>query len=339
MKKIYIYGLLAACSLVILPSCEKDYEESSSIHFYGENENPPLKGSDADNANTALSIKQGDTNPYVINLNDYAENIEANLGMTLDEAIAGLGNGSVRFLPVNPNRRTWDKAPANAGDNSWAFSASGVVTDPDNASVIMKFDPMAKTVSYSLTEAANGIIPVTCGFVKTDDSSYSVNFRLRNLVTVLDRSMINVEGVVPAGDYMAYAIELDNYADAIDYVFGAGSSQTFAAGLDADTYVIIPLDNNGNMLACTPPDDYTAGGGGYWMDSNNEICQWGKDNMQYFIERNIWDDNGVVLGAGTINVGRAPGWDSGTKVEMSFIIANAKNTKMCITMICDLTFE
>lgn len=29
--------------------------------------------------------------------------------MSLDEAIAGLGNGTVRFLPVNPARRVWDK--------------------------------------------------------------------------------------------------------------------------------------------------------------------------------------------------------------------------------------
>lgn len=259
--------------------------------------------------------------------------------MTLDEAVAGLGNGSVRFLPVNPGRRTWDKTPANAGDNSWAFSASGVVTDPEKASVIMKFDPSSKTLSYSLTETATGIIPVTCGFVKTDESSYPVNFRLRNIVTVLDRSMINIQGIIPAGDYNAYPIELDNYADAIDYVFGSGASQTFAAGLDADTYVIIPLDGNGNMQSCTPPSDYTAGGGGYWMDASNAICTWGKEDMLYFIERNIWDGETVVPGAGAINIGRAPGWDAGTKVEMSFIIADAKDTSKCITLICDFTFE
>lgn len=340
MKKKYIFGLLAVCCLTVLPACEKDYEDSTSIHFYGEGENPPLKGSDADNASTGFSVKQGDTAPYLVDLRDYDSQIKANLGMTLDEAIAGLSNGSVRFLPVNPGRRTWDKTPANAGENAWYFSSSGIVTDENNAAVVMKFDPSAKTVSYSLTDLATGIISVTCGFVKTDDSAYPVNFRLRNIVTVLDKSMINVEGIVPAGDYNVYQIVLDDYADAIDYVFGAGSSQTFAVGLDEDTYVIIPLDGNGSMLSCTPPDDYTAGGGGYWMDSNHAICNWGVSNMQYFIERAIWDDEGnVVQGAGTINVGRAPGWDPGTKVEMSFIVALAKDTSKCITFICDFTFE
>lgn len=331
MKKL-LYLFLAAGAMFTMPACsEDDYADASTVHVYGENENPPLKGSDGDNGTASVGIQMGDTKVVDIDLNDYADLFLQNMGMSLDEAIAGLGNGSVRFLMINPNRRIWDKTPGNVGDDSWTISSSGVVSDPEKSSVKMVFDKASKKLSFSLLESATaGVVNVMCGFVKTDDSSYPQNVRIKTAVTVADLSIIMVDGIIEGGDYNSYAIEFNEYADNIEYVFGPGSAATFGDDIMNEKYVIYFIKPNGDFVY----QGYTAGGvGGYWIDSNQEICNWGVDNMLYYIEaQNVEAGNFVA-------VGRAPGLASGTEISAQFAIGSPKDKSKVVQFICNFTLE
>lgn len=334
MKK-YLYGLLVCCTMVALPACEDDYEDASSVHVYGENENPPLKGSDANNATASMAIKMDDQSARVVDLNDYADQIQAQLGMSLGDAINGLNDGSVRFMIVNNNRRVWDKTPANAGENTWALSSTGVVCDPEVASVILKFDPAARTIAYNLTANPSvGLIPVTCGFALTDDSSYPVNFRLRTSITVTDLSVIEIEEChIPDGDYTVYSIALGEYAANIDFALGV-TPYELAKGLDtaSPSYDVFIMDSNGNLVG--GEGKYTANGAGYWLDASGNICNWGVDGFTYFIEPDIYDYDAEDYYAhgGYFNVGRAPGIAAGTVLHANFVIRSRADITKTLTI-------
>lgn len=101
-----------ACAVFgTMTSCSDDYEDASKPHVYGETENPPVKGSDANMVTASMKMKQAEagTEVKIVDLSVYSDKVQEQLGMSLDEAIAGLGNGTVRFLPVNPARRVWEK--------------------------------------------------------------------------------------------------------------------------------------------------------------------------------------------------------------------------------------
>lgn len=138
--------MMAVLAVGTMSSCSDDYEDASSPHVYSDSENVPLKGSDENMATTSVKMAQAEAGTQVVtvNLADYADKIQDQLGMSLDEAISGLSNGSVRFYPINPNRRVWDKTPANGGDNTWLLSANGVVTTDSLAAIKMQFIPDAK---------------------------------------------------------------------------------------------------------------------------------------------------------------------------------------------------
>lgn len=47
MKKIFFIAMMACAVFGTMTSCSDDYEDASKPHVYGETENPPVKGSDA----------------------------------------------------------------------------------------------------------------------------------------------------------------------------------------------------------------------------------------------------------------------------------------------------
>ena len=340
------FSILVACmAFVCMTACSDDYADASKPHFYGENENPPLKGSDENMPSASLTMGQANagTEVKVIDLGDYEDIVQGQLGMTIDEAIAALNSGSVRFLPVNPARRIWDKTPANAGDNKWALSASGIVTDPDKASIVVEFVPDAKEIHFQLTDKATaGIIPVIVGFVKTDDSAYSVNFRCQSLITVTDASVVQSEVTVPKGDYAVSALPLGDFASNIDFAFGV-TPYDLAKGLDTENpaYHVYLMDTSGNLYG--GPDKYTANGAGYWLTENAEIVNWGADGFALFIEPDIWDYDveDYYKDGGYFNIGRlsstAPA--SGKVINVNVVIKSRAGSGKTLTIMLTLNFE
>lgn len=351
MKRIYLFAMAACLSLgLATTSCSDDYEDASHPHVYSETENPPLKGSDADMPSASVSLKQAEAGTQVatIHLTDYADKIQEQLGMSLDQAIAGLNDGSVRFLPVNPARRVWDKRPANAGDNKWALSGSGVVVDSlKNACAIVEFVPAEKELKITLTDkAAAGIIPVTVGFVKTDVSSYPVNFRCQTLVSVTDASVADVAVTIPKGGYAVTFFKFSEIAKNIEFAFGVTDLKEFAKGLDTDSpvYDVYMMDAQGNLNG--GPGKYTANGAGYWLTQKSEIVSWGNDGYAMFIEPNNYDydDDGnanIMEDGGGFNIGRLDNDNpaSGSVVNTSVVIKPVKETGKTLTINFTLTFE
>lgn len=324
-------------------SCSEDYEEASSLHYYGENENPPLKGSDALNGNVSLTLKEGDA-IKTVDVNDFKPEIEKAMGMTIDEVFAGLDNGTVRFHVVNPNRRIWDKTPANNGDNSWAISNQSSVTSPEEAAFYVTFDKAARTLTYELgPKAQSGSVgSVVVGFAKTDDSSYPVNVRIKANITVADLSLVEINGIIPAGDYNFYGIMLSDYAANIAFAFGVTDLKEFASWIDVENnkLELYMLDSeSGNRYGS--PDAYTANGMGYWCNANKETCSWGADGFTFFVEPDIydWDVEDYRTDGGQINLGRAPGIESGTEVDASFVLVSKKDASKTLTFICHMVCE
>lgn len=92
-------------SLLTLASCSDDYNDASTKHVYGENEDPYLKvDEDAQITQTAtfkINIASS-TTQTVVNLEGYAEQFETQLGMSVDGVLSGLEDGSVVFIRLMP---------------------------------------------------------------------------------------------------------------------------------------------------------------------------------------------------------------------------------------------
>ena len=345
MKKI-LFSILAVCmTLVCVTACSEDYVDASKPHFYGENENPPLKGTDANMPSASLTMGQANAGMEikVIDLACYEKIVSEQLGMTVDEAVAALDDGSVRFLVVNPTRRVWDKTPANAGENKWALSASGIVIEPDDASIVVEFVPTAKEIRFQLTSKATaGIIPVIVGFVKTDDSAYSVNFRCQSLITVTDASVVEAEVTVPKGDYAGWQLPLGDFINNIDFAFGV-TPYDLAKGLDTSdaAYDVYLMDASGNLYG--GPDTYTANGAGYWLTENVEIVKWGADGFAFFIEPDIWDydTEDYYSDGGYLNIGRLSSTTpaSGAVINANIVIKSRATSGKTLTIMLTLNFE
>lgn len=337
---------MMACAVFgTMTSCSEDYEDASKPHVYSETENPPVKGSDANMVTASMKMKQAEagTEVKIVDLSVYSDKVQEQLGMSLDEAIAGLGNGTVRFLPVNPARRVWDKTAANAGDNKWYLTSAGTVASSEDAAATMEFLPTSKEVKITLTQnATTGIIPVTFGFVKTDNSAYPVNFRCQALVTVTDASVCDVVLTVPKGNYAAAQFKFETIAKNIEYALGITDLKELAAGLDTESpvYNVYLMDAKGNLNG--GPGKYTANGAGYWMTSDLAITTWGT-NHALFMEPFIYDEEAKDFYAdgGGFNCGRLSSDTpaSGTVLTPSIVIKPVKDTGKTLTINFTLTFE
>ena len=114
MKKNILYVLLGGL-LLSLAACSENWEDATSKHVYGENENPYLRA-DAE-ATVTKKIQFGAGQTQIINLSDYAELFQVKLGMTLDEAIAGISL-EWRELPRRKASRIVIERPANFSDSA-----------------------------------------------------------------------------------------------------------------------------------------------------------------------------------------------------------------------------
>lgn len=340
MKTNIIFSLAVAAAglCFVATGCSNEYVDATAVHVYGENENPPLKGSDAVNANHSMTIQMNNTEWHTLDLNQYASQMEEQLGEGIDAVWAGLDNGTYRFLIVNPQRRVWDKTPANVGDDTWALSPSGIAVAPDNAALNLKFDKAARTLSYQLTEKAlpGAVIPATVGIVKTDNSAFPTNFRIVNKITVADLSVVTAELTVPAGDYASEVLDLGEYLPNFEYTFGISDLKTISDGMDPNGKHLFDLYMMGdNGRYGNPPDGYTANNG-YWLNTQLEVVKWGDTGFSYFIEQYFGEEDNQPIAQ--FGFGRAPELPAQQKT-FTVVLALAKDPNRAMTFIVDVTFE
>ena len=336
--KIFI-PLFAAIGLVMFPSCEEDYTEATAPHEYGEFDNPPLKGSDASNYTDAVTLKQGNTDWVYMDLNNAKSNIESQLGATIDEVFAGIGNGTYRFLMVNNARRLWDKTPADA-EGIWYVSQTGICCAPENAAAKVKFDAASRTVAFALTPNAPGgaMIPVTFGIARTDNSALPVNVRFQQRITVSDLSLCEVEGIMPAGDYNGFELLFADIMPNLEFALGITSLDGFAEAIDPNgkaLYDLYVINDNGERTS-----GYTANGMGYWLNAAGQICTWGADGFSFFVEAMTQYENGYVGPEGVgFMVGRAPGIEPGTVFTTTMQLVSKREPQKCLTLVIKATAE
>ena len=205
---------------------------------------------------------------------------------------------------------------------------------------------IGQQVQIKLTSnAAAGIIPVTFGLVKTDDSAYSKNIRIQSLVTVMDASVADVAVTIPKGDYASNTFKFSDIAKNIEFAFGETNLYNIAKGLDTDNDVYDVYIMNADGTLSGGPGKYTANGAGYWLDQKMNIVSWGKDDFALFIEPTIWDDekSDYYADGGGFNIGRLSNDTpaSGSVLNLSIVLKkhDAAATDKTLTINFTLTFE
>lgn len=163
MKKIFLS--IIACLSLGLTSCSDDPMDASSKHVYGPNENPYLRTSTEATIENNVEFTMGNISPVKIDINKYAEKIEENMGMTVDELFSALESGKVVFHNINVSRGAWDKTVPTKGSNGWYYNAEGNVTTETDAVTSVELDKTAREL----------IINAPSGVTSEKDIDFSVN--------------------------------------------------------------------------------------------------------------------------------------------------------------------
>lgn len=221
MKKNFIYALIA-CFTLSLAACSTDPEDATSKHVYGENENPYLKT----NADAVVSTKAefpiSRLEAKTVKLTDYAEKFHTYLGMTVDETLAALSNGSVVFYPINISKNCWNRTAPTKGTNGWYYNTAGGVCDAASGIASIELDATKKELVLNVLETASvgTIMSINVGFAINNGADFDDYIRFSFDVTVTDPSKIVISGTLAAGDYAGFSINFADYADAIEPCIG-----------------------------------------------------------------------------------------------------------------------
>ena len=99
MKKYIIYAFIVSV-FCVFSACSDSYEDATSKHIYGEDENPYLRIDPQATVTSEIDFAVERLEPYVINLEDYNDLFQEKMGLTTDQVISGLQNGSVLFYNI-----------------------------------------------------------------------------------------------------------------------------------------------------------------------------------------------------------------------------------------------
>lgn len=335
MKKNFIYALIA-CFTLSLVACSTDPEDATSKHVYGENENPYLKT----NADAVVSTKAefpiSRLEAKTVKLTDYAEKFHTYLGMTVDETLAALSDGSVVFYPINASKNCWNKTAPTKGTNGWYYNAAGGVCNAENGIAFIELDVAGKSLIINVEESAPlGTMTMNVGFAINNGENFDDYIRFAFSITVSDPSKVVINGTLPAGDYAGFEISFADYADAIEPCIGLSvdefSKEVKNSG-DArndssiiPTIAMYPVKEDGTW---DETSEYTANGLGYWFDGKSNVSSYG-DNCVYFIES----------GEGNVFVGRYSNIASGTTIKAHFVYAMIEDSGRYVEFIVSGTME
>lgn len=333
MKKNIIYGILACC-LCAMTACEEDYAESTSKHVYGPNENQPVKTNVATTVTHSMEFQAAQATPVVVDIYDYDDVIRDAFGISAQE-LAGKIGSEYFMVPINPNRMVWLKSvSANTGDTyGWYINKSGNVCEGDDDATYGKlvYDEASHSFEFGIRPDVSGSMGTQIGIVKAG-TDFVTHVRFVLNVTTLDKSYIFRDIVIPAGDYSAYQMTFDEVAEGFDYVFGMTPAE-YDAAYDAGKVAIYMFDKS--LFAYNWDAAPTANNGGFWCNAAGEVITWG-DGCCFYIEPWTGTDGGNVP---CFAIGRFPGIESGTQVEIRFGTALVKNHDKVVNYIINATFE
>lgn len=163
MKKIFLS--IMACLTLGLTSCSDDPMDATSKHVYGPNENPYLRTSTEATIENNVEFTMGNISPVKIDINKYAEKINKNMGMTVDELFFALESGKVVFHNINVSRGAWDKTAPTKDSKGWYYNTEGSITTETGAVASVELDKTAREL----------IINVPSNVTSDKDIDFSVN--------------------------------------------------------------------------------------------------------------------------------------------------------------------
>lgn len=300
MKKILL-SILMGGLILSMPACSEDWEDATSKHVYGENENPYLRVDADATAINAMTFYAGQST--TIHLSDYAELFQKQLGLTVGETMAGITDGTVMFHNINIARGAWDKTLPNKGNAGWYFNAAGQIATENEGFVTIELDVANNAIVLTALDAAKegGTLTINVGFALKADYEHYVRFK--NDLTLVDVPT-EVSISVPAGEYSAFSLDFNNYAELIQKRMGM-TVKEFCNELDGTNtdgkvhmYVV-----NKNTFQWDTDGEYTAGGTGYWMDADGNRTSWGVDGFSIFAEITDAAAQTMAIGRGDVPSG------------------------------------
>ena len=273
MKKNILLAF-CCCSLLAFTACSDDYNDATSKHVYGENENPYLKIDTEAQTSATGALEVNGEHSYTVKLSDYAAKFEEKMGMSVDAVIDGLSTGETVFYPINTTRNQWLKTPYNKDDAGWYFNSANQPCAQDDeackASVVL--DKTNKELVFELTEGgitAGTVLALEVGFAKNGpDYDNYVRFTLNTSVTDPTVAVATVE--LPNTDYTADDILLTSIEENIAAVFEMTLDE-FITAFDEGTIKFYAADPTTGVW-----DTESAYTGeqpaGYWFDETGKVC-------------------------------------------------------------------
>lgn len=292
----------------------------------------------------------------VIDLKDYAQYFHKNLGMTVDETLEAMENNQIVLYNIQVTKGCWDLTAPNYGANGWAYNINNAISTDDAAFTVELDKNRHSLILNTVGDLDAGTMAnVNIGFAKNNVTDFDDYVRFALSLAVTDPSIILINGSVPAGDYSAYSVMFEDYADAIEFNLGlslkefcnyfeAGDVYDADGNLDGDQIEIYLVNGDGEWVTSAnssgAPNGYAANGRpfttsgwmGWWLDSNLNITSWsdaGYPNNLLFIEG----------GDKCENIGRAPGVASGTSATVTFVFTPSWDHSKYLTIIASLSFE
>ena len=273
MKKNILLAF-CCCSLLAFTACSDDYNDATSKHVYGENENPYLKIDTEAQISATGALEVNGEHSYTVKLSDYAAKFEEKMGMSVDAVIDGLSTGETVFYPINTTRNQWLKTPYNKDDAGWYFNSANQPCAQDDeackASVVL--DKTNKELVFELTEGgitAGTVLALEVGFAKNGpDYDDYVRFTLNASVT--DPTVAVATVALPNTNYTSDDILLTSIEENIAAVFEMTLDE-FITAFDEGTIKFYAADPTTGVW--DTESAYTGEApAGYWFDEAGKVC-------------------------------------------------------------------
>lgn len=337
MKKSYICLMAAALAVTSVSCNSDDPSDSCSKHVYADDEAPYLRSSEASTVSLNMEFQMVRIDqPQYINLKEYADVFHKSMNMTVDEALAGLENGTVVFYTINSARQRWDLTPCNYGDTGWYYTSSGI-GPAENAIFTMSLDKASKSVEVKAVGVPDvgSMANIDFGFAIRENGAFDRYVRFTALASVTDPSKVVISANIPGEGYGAYSIRFKDYDESFQLAMDMTADE-FIKALESDQIVMWLVDANGNRVTNEDGShpDYTSGALGYWLDPDCNITGW--DGAGYpanlmFLE---YGGNGIY------NLGNAAvATPAGTQATVRFDFVSIDDPTCFLQFIVAVTFD
>ena len=328
-----IFYLFAVTLLFAFTSCSDSYDDATSKHIYGENENPYLRIDPQATVNNEIAFAVERLEPYVIHLEAYNELFQEKMGLTTDQVISGLQNGSVVFFNINTTRNHWNKAAKTKGANGWYYNSAGGVTAEADASKTAALDINVGDKTLVVNPIEGVAVGTSVGFnvgfaVNGPDYDHYVRFSFQ--VSYTDPTIVMLNITIPTGDYAAYGIDLNNYRETIALCMDMTLDE-FLESIDTFGGTVHMYAVNPQSGVWDETSGYTANAPGYWMTSQGAVCNWGATDFTLYAELSAGDE--------MLYIGRAPALAAGSKYTLSIGYRDKVNTSYFFRFIITATLS